>query len=131
MRLLLDTCVVIEAAESEGWKRLPAKVRELLQDEANELLFSAVSIVEMAVKTAIQKLNIPADRIEQIVNDLGLTPLPFSAHHAMHLYRLPLHHKEPFDRMLIAVALAEAVPVITSDREFVKYTDVGLQVIPA
>jgi PIN domain nuclease of toxin-antitoxin system len=129
MRLLLDTCIVIEAAEVNGYKRLPARVRELLQDEANELLFSAVSVTEMAVKTAIQKLNIPVDRVEQIVSDLGLTPIPFLVRHAMHLYRLPLHHKEPFDRMLIAVALAEAVPVVTSDREFVKYADAGLQVI--
>jgi len=131
MRLLLDTCTVIEAAETDGWKRLPSRIRELLQDETNELLFSVVSIVEMAVKTTIRKLDIPAARIEQIINDLGLTTIPFSVRHAMHLYGLPLHHKEPFDRMLIAVALAEKVPIVTSDREFVKYSDVGLEVISA
>ncbi|MBV8706828.1 MAG: PIN domain-containing protein [Acidobacteriaceae bacterium] len=76
-------------------------------------------------------MDIPAARIEQIINDLGLTTIPFFVRHAMHLYGLPLHHKEPFDRMLIAVALAEKVPIVTSDREFVKYSDVGLEVISA
>jgi PIN domain nuclease of toxin-antitoxin system len=128
MRLLLDTCIVIEAADVDGWRRLPA---ELLKDEANTLLFSAISIVEMAIKTAIQKLNIPAGRVEEIVRNLGLTTIPFSAHHAMHLYGLPLYHKEPFDRMLIAVALAEKVPTVTSDRELLKYSNVGLEVISA
>lgn len=121
MRLLLDTCTVIEAAEVDGWERLPSQICELLQNETNELLFSVVSIVEMAVKTAIRKLDIPAARVEQIVNDLGLIPISFSVLQAMYLYGLPLHHKEPFDRMLIAVALAEKVPIVTSDREFVRY----------
>ena len=58
---------------------------------------------------------------------MGLVNIPYTARHAMQLFDLPLHHYDPFDRMLIATALVEGVPVVTGDREFKRYR--GLSVI--
>jgi PIN domain nuclease of toxin-antitoxin system len=69
--------------------------------------------------------------VSQLVEDLALTYLTYSPRHAFRLYDLPQHHREPFDRMLIATALAENLPIITSDRQFDKYEDVGLNGIQA
>jgi PIN domain nuclease of toxin-antitoxin system len=66
-----------------------------------------------------------------MLDDLMITVIPHTARHARRLYGLPLHHREPFDRMLIATALVEDIPVLTPDREFLKYRDIGLKVIPA
>lgn len=63
------------------------------------------------------------------MQDLGLRRLPHTPGHALRLYGLPLHHKDPFDRMLISVALVEGTPIMTSDREFEKYSNLGLKVI--
>ncbi len=128
-RYLLDTCIVIEAAEAGHFKGLPRKVRAVLQDKEAELLISSVSITEIAIKTSIGKLNMPDAALMRAIDDLGLTHLPYGARHALYLYALPLHHREPFDRMLIATALGEGVPVVTVDRQFGMYGDLGLDVI--
>ena len=59
--------------------------------------------------------------MEQLVIDMDLTVLPFTAEHSLRLFRLPSYHNDPFDRMLIAAALAEDIPLLANDREFKKY----------
>ena len=67
------------------------------------------------------------NEVRQAARDLRLTTLPFSTEHAYTLFRLPMHHRDPFDRMLIATALTEKIPIISGDRNFKKYR--GLKVI--
>lgn len=83
----------------------------------------------MAIKTRLGKLEVEqelADFIAQQTRDLVLTDLPVTAEHALRTRLLPLHHSDPFDRLLIAQALVEGVPVVTNDPQFAQY---GVQVI--
>lgn len=126
MRLLLDTEAFLILARGEADLFTP-RARALVEDEENSLLVSTVSFVEIAVKASIQKLAATAADISKGVADLRLTVIPFESHHALRMFDLPLHHRDPFDRMLIATALSEGVPVVGRDREFRKYR--GLKVI--
>lgn len=124
-RFLLDTQALIVLAEEP--QDLSRKTRAILGDIANELFLSSVSITELAIKKAINKVRYGREEITDLIRDLHLTVLPYTDVHAIQLFRLPLHHRDPFDRMLIATAIAEGVPIVTSDREFEKYR--GLKVI--
>ena len=88
---------------------------------------SAVSLSELAIKWAIGKLGISRSEVEQGVVDLELRVLPFNGVHAYKMFVLPMHHTDPFDRQIIAQAMVEEIPVVTSDRIFGAYQ--GLQVI--
>lgn len=123
MRALLDTQVVLMAGLNHS--ALPRKVLTLLNDSDNELFISAVSLMEVAVKNAIGKIDVPAAMMQQAVRDLRLLILPFDGHHAYEMFELPLHHRDPFDRMIIATALAEKMPLVGGDLEFRRYK--GLQ----
>jgi PIN domain nuclease of toxin-antitoxin system len=88
---------------------------------------SAVSLVEIAIKTSLGKLDVSAALALQAVEDLGIRVLPLTAEHAFHLFELPLHHGDPFDRQIITQALFEKIPVATPDEKFSLYK--GLKVI--
>jgi len=124
-RFLLDTQVIVHAYRAEG--RLPPRVIALLEDAESINFVSVISITELALKTSIKKASMGEAEIRQAIRDLRLTILPFEANHAYKLCHLPLHHRDPFDRILIATALAEDIPLIGSDRQFKKYK--GLKVI--
>lgn len=119
MRLLLDTGVFIFAVDSP--ERLSKRAASLLQNPANILELSAVSLTEIAIKVSSGKLHFTADSARKAIEDLGLRILAFSADHAFRLFALPLHHRDPFDRQIIAQALDEEIPVITSDEKFALY----------
>lgn len=119
MRLLLDTAVLIFAVDSP--ERLSKRAASVLQNPGNTLELSAVSLTEIAVKVSSGKLHLTADAARQAIADLGLRVLPFSADHAFRLFALPLHHRDPFDRQIIAQALQEDIPIITSDQKFGLY----------
>jgi PIN domain nuclease of toxin-antitoxin system len=125
VRVLLDTAVLIFAAISP--ERLSKRATVVLENEANLLELSAVSLSEIAIKTALGKLRIPADVARQTVEDLGIRVLPYTADHAFQLLDLPLHHADPFDRQIIAQALSERIPIVTSDEKFNLYK--GLKLI--
>ena len=97
------------------------KVRSLLAGPENELLISSTSILEIAIKHARGKIDMPEKVVHQAVEDLGVAVMAFEPRHAYQLFSLPTHHWDPFDRMIIATALAENVPLIAGDRQFARY----------
>jgi PIN domain nuclease of toxin-antitoxin system len=122
VRVLLDTAVLIFAAISP--ERLSKQATVVLENEANVLELSAVSLSEIAIKTALGKLRISAGVARQTVEELSIRVLPYTADHAFQLFDLPLHHA---DRPIIAQALAEKIPIVTCDEKFSLYK--GLKLI--
>jgi len=129
VRVLLDTqCWLWMVGRPD---RLSERARTLLRDPGHELLFSAASAWEIVIKHAIGKLELPGDPVDLIPDWIvrsGVIPLPVHHGHALHVARLPLHHADPFDRILIAQARLEDVPVLTADRAFGSYE---VELIPA
>lgn len=125
MRLLLDTAVLIYAAQSP--ERLSRRAAATLEDLENVLELSAISITEIAIKAALGKLKLTAALARQAIQDLDVRILPYTGEHALRLFELPLHHGDPFDRQIIAQALSEKIPVVTPDEKFRLYS--GLKII--
>ena len=123
--LLLDTYIFVVAA-LEGFEALSAKTRKLLVDEKTQPILSAISVTEVAIKTKIGKLDLTGDQAQSAIEEMRLTLLPYTAKHALRMFDLPLHHNDPFDRMLIATALAENIPFLSADRAFAEYSDLQL-----
>ncbi|MGQ0624935.1 MAG: type II toxin-antitoxin system VapC family toxin [Sporichthyaceae bacterium] len=117
MRLLLDTHVVLWQLSGSRELSLPAQ-RAI--GMATALLFSAVSFAEIGVKASIGKLEVPHDLREQLL-DRGVSLLALESDHGLAVGALPLHHRDPFDRLLIAQARSERLTICTSDRRFVDY----------
>ena len=122
MRVLLDTQVWLWMLAAP--ERLSKKTRTLVVAPENELLLSAASAWEIAIKYALGKLKLP-ERAEEYVPALmtrtGMTPLPVLHRHALRIAALPPHHGDPFDRLLIAQAQLEQVPILTADQAFRLY----------
>lgn len=125
MRLLLDTVTFLWALNSPD--RVSAAAMSALCSSRAVREVSAVSLSEIAIKQALGKLKFLKADVMDGVSDLQLRILPYTAQHAYGLFDLPLHHPDPFDRQIIAQALAEDIPVVTCDRSFRLYE--GLQVI--
>ena len=117
MRLLLDTHVVLW--ELEGSRRVSQAAQEAIQ-QATELLFSVVSFAEIGVKAAIGRLSVPRDLREHVLRS-GLQILRLDADHGLAVADLPMHHRDPFDRLLIAQARSEQLTIITADRRIADY----------
>ena len=117
-RLLVDTHALLWWLTDDP--ALSPTAREALADPANEPLVSAASVWEIAIKRSLGKLTAPEDLPERI-SDEGFSWLAISPAHAWQVRDLPNHHRDPFDRMLIAQALTEHVPVITTDSRFTQY----------
>ncbi len=122
MRALLDTqCWLWMQVSPE---RLAPAALEIVQDAANELYLSAASCWEIAIKYALGKLPLPMTPAEYVPSRLqtgGVLALPVSARHALHVATLPAHHRDPFDRLLIAQAQLEGLGLITADRQLTAY----------
>ena len=122
MRVLVDTHVFLWWAE--GDRRLPAKARAALRDPDNECLFSLASVWEIAIKAGLGKLRlaVPVQRyvVEQIAAN-GFKLLEIRLPHLGRLASLAKHHRDPFDRLLVAQALEDQLAVITADKLFTKY----------
>src|ERR1700677_5213633 len=107
MRVLLDTAVLIFAVESP--ERLSKRARAALKNPDNIRELSAISLTEIAIKTTLGKLDISAEIVRQAIRDMDIRILPFTADHAFRLFELPAHHRDPFDRQIIAQALSENI----------------------
>jgi len=125
VRVLLDTAVLVFAVEAPD--RLSKRAHAALRNPENVRELSSVSLTEIAVKTSLSKLNISAAIARQAIQDMDIRILPFTSDHAFRVFELPLHHRDPFDRQIIAQALSEDIAVVTPDEQFGWYK--GLRVI--
>lgn len=101
----------------------------LIDEAQNELLLSAVSSWEIAIKSAIGKLALPIpaeDYVPDRIRSSGVVGLPIEHSHALRVASLPLHHRDPFDRLLVAQAQVEGLPLLSADRQLARY-DVEIQ----
>ena len=121
-RVLVDTHALLWWLSDDA--ALSPAARETLADPANEPLVSAASVWEIAIKRSLGKLTAPDD-LPDLIFDEGFSWLPITALHAWQVRELPNHHRDPFDRLLVAQALSEQLPVITADTRF---TDYGVEV---
>ena len=111
LRLLLDSHIFLWALMGDA--RLKALIRRAILD-ADEVYVSAASIWELGIKAASGKLRMPKELVEQ-ARDSGYLSLPVTAAHAIAAAELPLHHRDPFDRMLVAQASLESLTLLTAD----------------
>jgi PIN domain nuclease of toxin-antitoxin system len=125
MRVLLDTAVLIYAVQEP--ERLSKNAVVIVRDSENALELSAVSLVEIAIKSSAGKLHLEPDEVRHSIEDLGIRILPLNAAAGFTLFNLPLLHRDPFDRQIISQALVEDIPVLTSDQLFKRYK--GLRVL--
>ena len=122
MRVLLDTVAFLWAVSSP--ERVSRRAMAILGGGGTLRQLSVISLTEIAIKQARGKLTFDKEAIMRGVEDLHLQILPYTAKHAYGLFDLPLHHSDPFDRQIIAQALSEDVPIVTSDRAFGLYRNV-------
>jgi PIN domain nuclease of toxin-antitoxin system len=123
MRLLLDTHLLLWALADDA--RLSGEVRALIEDGSNEVLFSAASIWEIAIKAGLGRVDFPVrpDAIARAARDTGFAELPVRASAAALVADLPPHHRDPFDRLLIAQAVSESLPLYTVDPLLPPYSE--------
>ncbi len=122
MKALLDTHVFLWWITDD--QRLSSRIREIIADGTNEILFSAASGWEIAIKTRLGRLQLPNDPEIFIPEQLELNAievLPVQIGHALHVYQLPSHHRDPFDHLLIAQAQLEKLPILTADPQISRY----------
>jgi len=121
MKLLLDTHLLLWAAGQQDC--LPAAARKLIAAPANELLFSAASIWEVAIKRGLGRSDFQADPrlLRRGLLDNGYRELPILSDHVVALDSLPAIHKDPFDRLLVAQATVEGITLLTADSVVARY----------
>jgi PIN domain nuclease of toxin-antitoxin system len=121
VKLLLDTHLLLWVAS--GGDRLPAETIARIQDEDADLMFSAASIWEVAIKSALGKPDFGVDPnvLRRELLDNGYEELPIIGAHAAQVARLPPIHKDPFDRLLIAQATVEGITLLSADATIASY----------
>ena len=122
MKYLLDTHTFLWWNMDDA--QLSPLAREIISDGANEIFLSAATAWEIATKTARGRLELPEDPTRYVSNRMnlhGFQALPVQIHHAVQVYKLPMYHADPFDRLLIAQSQIESMPLISVDAEIRKY----------
>lgn len=122
MRVLLDTHVFLWWIMNSPL--LPAVARDIIAEGTNELFFSAASGWEIAIKANCGRLRLP-DTPERFISEQlalnSISSLPILMSHALRVYQLPNHHRDPFDRLLVAQAQVEDLPIVTLDEAIARY----------
>src|SRR5262252_2735438 len=115
MKVLLDTHLLLWAASEP--QRIPRAALSLIDSSENELLFSAASLWEVVVKNSLGRddFKVDARLLRRGLLDNGYIELPISSEHVVAIENLPLLHKDPFDRVLIAQAQVEGITLLTAD----------------
>ncbi len=122
MKYLLDTHTFLWWNMDDS--QLSSVAKEILTDGNNIIFLSAASAWDIAIKAARGRLDLPEDPTRYIPSRLslhGFQGLPVQIHHAAQVYKLPMHHADPFDRLLIAQSQVESMPLLTADEEIRKY----------
>jgi len=122
LRILLDTQAWLRTVSAP--ERLSAHARSLIEGREHELCLSAASAWEIAIKYSQGKLRLPDQPLKYVPSRLeqfGILSLAIDQAHVLHVSTLPLHHRDPFDRILIAQAQLEHLPILTSDPVFAAY----------
>jgi PIN domain nuclease of toxin-antitoxin system len=122
LRFLVDTHCWLWFLMSP--ERLSPEALDALADTSNEVFVSAAVAWELVIKHGLGKLELPAPPAEYVrdrITAVGHSPLPISVEHALGLARLPAHHKDPFDRMLVAQAIVDDLVLVTADEKLRAY----------
>jgi PIN domain nuclease of toxin-antitoxin system len=117
VRLLLDTHVLLWLLA--GSRKLPREARELVVQ--SDAYVSAASIWEIAIKVSLGKLDVDPEVVRAALGPSGFEELPVTAEHAAAVSRLPLHHHDPFDRLLVSQASVEPMVLLTADAALCPY----------
>ena len=123
MRLLIDSHALVWWAEASA--KLSSAARDAIADPTNEAVVSIAAFWELMIKVSASKLILPTDP-EIMLASLGFSLLPIEFPHLRLIGTLPRIHRDPFDRMMIAQALAEGIQIVTRDRVFAAY---GVQIV--
>jgi PIN domain nuclease of toxin-antitoxin system len=118
VNIIIDTHIFLWALTVPS--RLELAKRSALEDLSNTIFVSAVSIAELMIKASIGKMEITFDPVA-LAKESGFALLDFKADAALLLKNLPFHHRDPFDRMLVAQSIAENFPIMTEDIKIIKY----------
>jgi len=119
MNILIDTHIFLYLANGD-LDKLHKKHLKILEDIHNKIYLSTLSIAEISIKTSINKLKFEGD-ILWVLEDMSIEVLEFDAKSAVLLRDLPFHHKDPFDRMIIAQAITNKLKILTYDEKFKFY----------
>jgi PIN domain nuclease of toxin-antitoxin system len=121
VKLLLDTHLLLWAAGKP--ERLSKKARALIEKDEHELFFSSASLWEIVIKRNLGRDDFKADAriLRRGLLDNGYSELPIASDHVVAVDGLPQHHKDPFDRVLVAQAIVEGITLVTSDPTVAKY----------
>jgi PIN domain nuclease of toxin-antitoxin system len=121
LNLLLDTHLLLWAASEP--QRLSAKARTLLLDPSNQLVFSSASLWEITIKNGLERsdFNVDSRRLWRMLLVNGYRELSVTSEHTVAVNDLPLLHKDPFDRILVAQARVEGLTLLTADKVVAKY----------
>src|SRR4030067_2541333 len=122
MKVVLDTQAFLWWVMDEA--ALSTRARQLIQDGASVLYLSAASAWEISIKASLGKLKLsdePGKVITEQMAANGIHPLPIQVSHALHVYGLPPHHRDPFDRVLAAQSQLEDLPIVTPDERVAQY----------
>lgn len=119
MKLLVDTHTVLWMLDDPA--RLSERALNAVKDPGNKILLSAVVTWEIAIKRSIGKLEFDHQNYDQVILGAGGSELPVTLEHGKAVEHLPLHHRDPFDRLLIVQAQAEDATIVTSDSQFGRY----------
>jgi PIN domain nuclease of toxin-antitoxin system len=125
MRVLLDTHILLWALADDP--RLSSKAQKLIENAA-EIYVSAATFWEMAIKIGVGKLDMDLDEIREYCLESGFIELPITSEHAIGVKDLEPHHKDPFDRLLVAAAMSEPMKLLTADPLVAQYTHLAILV---
>lgn len=120
MRLLLDTHVVLWLMKDDP--SLSTDARAIIS-AATEVFVSAATLWEIAIKSSTGKLDVNAERLVERISEAGLSELPVTFKHGIASGKLPFHHRDPFDRLLVAQAITEPMNFLTADPQLKSYSE--------